>query len=461
MKRIKYIILSLTLLISFSCKDFVEGINVSPNSATDAPLEALITASQVYMMGVFESEDARLATMWAQQFTGSDRQYASYNVYGGITSEVFTFFNVYVGIIQPTLDAQNKADAIDNQVAVGMLKVMRAIAFGHMASLYGDIPFTEANQYPEIENPVYDSQVSVYAGVQALLSDGIADLSSGNGGIPSTSDIFYGGDVAAWIEAAHSAKARFFLHTGEYSNAISEAGNGISTAANDMLATHGTVTSANQNSWYDFHQIQRSGYLTANSAHLPTMLDNSHANYRGNAKTDESDRFNFVYTGATGTYDLNVSALGMFAVDADFPLFSYNETQLIIAEANMRIATPDPNAALDALNNVRAQLAAQFTGGTYDPYVIADFDPAGIANTGQASSNAALLDEIVEERYCTLVGQIEVFTDMRRLDNPLGLSPTNGTQLPQRFLYPTDEVNSNANVPDPLPGLYDPTPVNQ
>ncbi len=452
--KIKYILL-LLLLPWASCSDFVEGdTNVSPNSATDAPLNSLITASQVYLFGVYTSEDARLANMWTQQFTGSERQYSSYYNYL-VTSEVFDFFNSYVGVIQPTLDAESRAEVQGNTVAVGMLKVIRAMAFGRLTSLYGDIPFNEANSYPEIENPVYDDQVTiVYPGIQAMLTEAIGNLTSGEGGIPGSADLIFGGNIASWVAAAHSLKARYFLQTGDYAQAITEANLGISSSGGDMNASFGTTVSANQNPYYDFTVIQRNGYMTGANSYLRKMLTSSEPEYRGNAKTDETERLNFIFNGL----DLNNN--GMFTADAPMSLISYKENQLILAESNLKISSPNANAALTALNNVRAELAIEFSSGTYSAYTLADFGPGGIANSAGEGTNVALLNEIIEEKYTSLVGQIEVFIDFIRLDNPLGLTPASGTQFPKRFLYPTDEVNSNSNVPNPLPGLFDATKVN-
>jgi hypothetical protein len=36
---------------------------------------------------------------------------------------------------------------------------------------------------------------------------------------------------------------------------------------------------------------------------------------------------------------------------------------------------------------------------------------------------------------------------------------TAATGYPQRFLYPQDEVDTNENVPSPLPTFFEPTPL--
>ena len=141
---------------------------------------------------------------------------------------------------------------------------------------------------------------------------------------------------------------------------------------------------------------------------LPAILDPANAAYRGNAKTDESARFAFAFTGEEGAYDLNYS--GMWAATASFPLVSAIETELILAEAEWR-GNSDPDAALTHLNNARAMLAAQFPEGKYEAYTLADFDNGGIASRAGFSRNDALLYEILEEKYVSLMGQMEVLVE--------------------------------------------------
>ena len=108
---------------------------------------------------------------------------------------------------------------------------------------------------------------------------------------------------------------------------------------------------------------------------------------------------------------------------------------------------------------MRAAISA-FPDGTYEAYVAADFESGGIANQPGATAMESLLHEIVEEKYVSLVGQIEVFNDIRRTENLLEIPSTNGSEIPNRFLIPQVEINANANTPNPIPDLTEKTPVN-
>src|SRR5207249_8553425 len=129
----------------------------------------------------------------------------------------------------------------------GIAKVWEGLAMGTATSVWGDLPYSEAVT-PGIDLPKLDSQESIYAAVQARLDEGIAALqaaaatATGNC-IPAEGDLIYcatavpkATEIARWIRAAYTLKARFHLHlverngNAEYGLALSAAQNGISEA---------------------------------------------------------------------------------------------------------------------------------------------------------------------------------------------------------------------------------------
>ena len=100
----------------------------------------------------------------------------------------------------------------------------------------------------------------------------------------------------------------------------------------------------------------------------------------------------------------------------------------------------------------------------YDPYIQGDFEPSGIENSDNITKEDALLREILEERYITFYAQIEGFNDVRRTRKEnygVQLTPNTGSSLPERFLYPQSEIDTNPNTPSPIPGFFEPTRVNK
>ena len=151
-------------------------------------------------------------------------------------------------------------------------------------------------------------------------------------------------------------------------------------------------------------------------------------------------------------------------------MITYQENLLILAEAGYRANGFD--TGLTHLNNFRAYMnAGGYLTNTnasnilYDAYSTADFVAGGIENTDSINTEDALLREILEERYITLFGQVEVFNDTRRTENEtvvrVPVLPNVGALLPQRFIYPQSEIDRNNNAPNPIPDFFDKTPINK
>ncbi|GAB3537974.1 hypothetical protein GCM10027443_32000 [Pontibacter brevis] len=463
-KILKYISIFSLAVSVMGCESFVEGFEEDPNNPSGNSVD-VNNMIQGVMLGdalLHEGEMARMAGMWVDQFTGADRQYMNINQYlvtaGDFDSPWSTIY--YATITQARL-AKIKARNELNPKVEGVAQVLEAHAAGTATALFGDVPFSEVTIE---ENPAFDPQEQVYADLQLLLDSAITNLELNRGVLRGEKDIYYAGNAQQWLRAAYTLKARYYMHTGDYASAEAAALQGISSPEGNMTTPHGE-SYYNVNVFYSFGELERAGYMTAENAFAPQLLDpeqaGTFARNRNNAKTDETARFNYYYTGEPGSYDLNYADEAAFGYNQAYPMLTYAETQLIIAEARAR--QDNLTGAIEALNAHRRALNSEYGEGSYQPYLITDFAPViGIENPTGVSVKQALLTEILEERYVTFIGNIEAFNDARRTDNLINI-PVKGTasQLPERFLYPQDEVNSNPNTPSPLPGLFEPTAVNR
>jgi hypothetical protein len=438
----------LAMLASFftSC-EFTDGYEVDPNNAGDAPTATIYNSALVGTIVPISGENARLATMWSRQFMGFDRQYAAYHIYNMSAPDFAWDYHYTTWHTQIDLVLERSTES-GNDFYSGNMLTLKGLSYGTLTSLWGDVPFSEANKFPEIEDPKFDSQIEVYAGIQGLLDQALAAYATGVGGPSGGNDFFFNGDKAKWIAATNSLKARYFLHVRNYAAARTAAQNGISSTSNDMVIPHSGVYNQNMNLYHSFLVLDRQFYLTAYDSYLARLLDPTSATYRGDNKTDESNRFSFIFKNTADGYDINASDAGIFGASSSFPVITYVETQLILAEAALELG--DRAAALTALNAVRAANVTSF-GIKADAYLESEL------------AGDALKREILEEKYISLVGQIEVYNDVRRTNNLLGI-PSTGTGndgIPKRFLYPQSEVSANQNAPSPIPGLFQATPVNQ
>lgn len=443
--RIIPILLLSTFLLGISSCNFTEGFEEDPNNAGDAPTSTIYNSALVATIVPVSGETARLAAMWSRQFTGSDRQYSAYENYI-IGAPDFAWDYFYTSINTQVEVVLERSAESGNDFYTGNMLTIKGLSYGTLTALWGDVPYSEANQFPAIEDPKFDSQTEVYAGVQQNLDAALAAYATGNGGVSGATDIFYDGNRENWIRATHSLKARYFLHVGNYASARSSAQSGIASATGDMLIPHSGIIRQNMNLYHSFLNLDRNLYLTAKDSYLARLIDPASPTYRGNAKTDETARFAFIFQNTASGYDINYTNTGIFGASSSFPVVTYVENQLILAEAAFELG--DRPAALAALNTVRSYNASRY-GTTYAAY------------TDNELPGDNLKKEILVEKYISLVGQIESFNDIRRTNNLIGIPTSTGTQHPQRFLYPQSEVSANQNTPSPIPTLFQPTPVNQ
>jgi hypothetical protein len=306
------------------------------------------------------------------------------------------------------------------------------------------------------------------------LDTAIINLQSGTDRPATGSDIYFDGAPGPWIEVAYTLKARFFLQTRDYAAAYAAAQQGISAMDNEMAGPHGTGLEES-NLTYQFFAIAVRGADVITSPFITSLLQPDLTsnpipeNYRGNAKTDETARFNFYFqTNSLGVQPNTTD--GFAAQTAPSPIVTYAENLLILAEAGFR--SEGFATGLQRLNEYRAFMngGGYLTNANpaqvlYEAYDAADFENGGMENPDGISRDDALLREILEERYVTFFGQMEGFNDVRRTANEntvkVPVIPNTGSAIPGRFLYPQTELDRNDNTPNPIPGLFEPTPVNR
>ncbi|GAB3334031.1 hypothetical protein GCM10027429_14810 [Marivirga atlantica] len=481
MKTYINILFTFLIFISFSCTDLVDGedgnINIDPDSPTQTGYQSVLTTTGVGQIILQNGETARLAGIFGGTHTGTARQYGGYNEYSITTGDFDAIWDdLFIHSYRNArLTEELATDVGISGITIGIAQVHQALALGSGTSLYGDIPFDELADI-DIENPDFENQVDVYAKIQLLLDDAIENLEAGGGRPATGSDIYFNGEPMEWIEVAYTLKARFYIHTGEYANAYAAAQNGISSATNNMSAPYGSALEASNLNWQLWENetqgddIIISDFIVSFVAPSNSVSPNF-ANYRGNAKTNETARFNYLFSTNDNGFQPNPADGAFGGQTTPSPIVTYEENLLILAEAGFR--SEGFNTGLSHLNDFRAFMDA---GGylwddanpdniQYDAYTAADFAAGGMENQDGLSADDALLREILEERYITLFTQIEIFNDVRRTLNEtnvrVNVQPNTGSELPQRFIYAQSEIDRNENIPRPLPNLFDATPVNQ
>lgn len=444
--------------------DFIDPTSSNPNSVPEAALDQLFVASQVNAWFFNEGDLSRLVSVWMRHMAGTDRQFADVELYIGLDETTATdeFYRPYGsgntrngGGLVDLRRAQGLAEDDGRLVYKGILQVHEAFLIGMAASIWGDIPYSQAAN-PEFTEPILDEQADVYAAVQLLLDDAIDNLQSGTGAGPGQNDFVFGGDAAAWTAVAYTLKARLYLHWVEvdgntrYTDALNAAQLGIQTAAGNWTSVHSTSV-PESNLWFQF-QIDRSGYISSNS-YLVELLDVD-LDRAFNSAVDD-DRLPIYYTpgigavagqyigsptgtpiGDPGKEASNINVPG--TADYGLPILTCWENHLIVAEAETAVGT-DANAraalqaALDCQEDYWGGLGYTIDLGTVDPLL-----------TGQA-----LFDEIMTQKYIAMFLNIELWNDHKRTCTPAISPPPGETEVVARLFYPLKERETNSNVPNP------------
>lgn len=423
------------------CEDYLSGpgLTDNPNQPSSASLDQLLVSTQVQTFVLFEGDLARIPAMWMQQMAGTDRQYLDYDRYDMTENDLSSAFsNLYTGGgLVDLRQIQQRADERGDGVYQGIAQVMEGFIIGMAASFWGAIPYSEA--VSDVDQPALDPQAEVYRQVQTVLDQAIANLRAGGTG-PRGADLIYGGDAGKWIEAAHTLKARFYMHWVEaqaagmaeaqtacggncLQQAIAAAQNGISTPANNLVFPHNNKT-GEQNIWYQFTQVERPGYISAGQTLVELLKERSDPRLTEYFEPTSSGQVVGAAPGVGGNASGLSATRGAAAFDQ--PMVTYAENQLILAEAHFRLG--NEGQAITSLNNARAVAGLSAVSGV---------------------SGDALFREIALEKYIALFQNPEVWNDWKRTCIP-ALAPAAGAdQIPARFLYGVGERNVNKNVPAP------------
>jgi len=456
---------ALTLAVAATlggCTDFLTGpgLTESPNSPTQATKEQLFAAVGSSQQSQEEGLLARLAGMFTQQFAGVGRQHKTYQGYDISETDLTSYFSrTYTGGgLVDIRKAQALATAQGDESFAGIAKVYEALLMGRAASIWGDIPYSEA--VGDSLTPRLDSQEQVYAAVQAKLDSALVQIpkTGGANAGPGVVDLVYGGNRSRWIAAANTIRARYYMHwveaqaAGGSSAAAAQvacggdclvkardaARMGIQTAAGDYRTFHSTA-STEWNYWYQFAVIQRAGDIAAGQ----TLIDSLKA--RRAAFGDQRLRAYFDSVTVAGSADfrggdrngtapsggLSLLSAQRLASNYRQPIISAAENLGLLAEAEARLG--NDFAALAALDQAKTASAAQ--NGVPVPLT-----PAGL-------TGAALLREIKAEQWIGKFQTIEVWNDYKRNCYPRLTAAGTTTDVIGRLVYGSAERATNPNVP--------------
>ncbi|MBO0321652.1 SusD/RagB family nutrient-binding outer membrane lipoprotein [Muricauda sp. CAU 1633] len=148
--------------------------------------------------------------------------------------------NAYRGIIKDIRLMTPLAEEAGLTRHIGIAQFIEAYVISSLVDFFGDVPYSEAVQAPDIVNPVLDTGESVYVAAQSLLDQAIVNFTNTTAANPSL-ELFYNNDYSKWVKAANTLKMKLYLQTrlvdpGALTafNAIVTSGNYITDSVDDL-----------------------------------------------------------------------------------------------------------------------------------------------------------------------------------------------------------------------------------
>ncbi|GAB3988886.1 SusD/RagB family nutrient-binding outer membrane lipoprotein [Spirosoma daeguense] len=256
--------------IAGACKEFVE-INGDPNNPTTPVLELLLPATQISMTGSLRDVNQGASIVMQHLYTSN----TSRNFQDG-TDYQQSWNALYTQALNDIEIIIREGTRLQRWDYVAIAKLQKAYIYSLMVDLWGDIPYTDATKGLSVSDPVFESGATIYDKLFTLIDDGLADANKGNFAIqPTTADIIYKGDKAAWIRMGNTLKLKLFNQIRLVQADKAKAGIAallssnaplISTNAQDFAFRFGTTeTPANRHPWHRTeYQASKSYYMSQN-----------------------------------------------------------------------------------------------------------------------------------------------------------------------------------------------------
>ena len=263
-----YFFAALAMLVApvTGCKRFLD-VNKNLNDPTAVPVSLLLSNCERNIAANIALGSGLGGTMsiYTHQTTGrvgADRYGAGSAGWDGLYTAIA---NLNVIIKQGTAETR--------YVYAGIAKILKAYAFSILVDVYGDVPFSEFDQFePGIKQPHFDKGKDIYPQLFALIDQGIADINNTapNASKPAADDYIYKGNTANWIKAANTIKLKLYTQVRRVQDVSTQVkallatpANLINSQAESFMMPYGPfgTTDDRHPAYGDYNATQRGGQL--------------------------------------------------------------------------------------------------------------------------------------------------------------------------------------------------------
>ena len=241
-------------ILFFSCTKELAKLNENPNGADPATTNPSLVLSTVLSETGRSFVDLGYGDIaGVMQYTQKDGWASSHNNYDWGADNPW---GGYYDILRNNQFVYDKAVASEDEFKQGISLVIRAMVFGLLTDLYGDVPYTTSLLGDEGGKdktfPAYDDQQTVYTGIlndlktaNTLLSKPKSEYENNPGSV----DLYYNGDPAKWRKLANSLALRYYLRISEKLPDVAKTG--IETIVNNP-ADYPVITAASDDAAMSF-----------------------------------------------------------------------------------------------------------------------------------------------------------------------------------------------------------------
>jgi hypothetical protein len=439
------IVIATFILVASGCKkSFFTDVNKNPNVVSSVPPGQLLSTVEAALAYTQGGDLSRYSSLFTQQVFGQNSQSQSYYIYNvnpGVFDNVWP--DLYTSTMENDYTLIQVSDAGGYNIYAGISRIIMAYTLQITVDSWGDVPYSQAfhgNLQDQNLHPVFDDDKALYDTIAKLLDVGISKLSATDLGnlVPGAEDVIYDGDSENWIKFAHAIKARLYLHQSKgdasmATKALSEIAQSFKSNADNAQYNFGTAETA-ANPWYQFNRDRPGDETFSTSTLAKKMLathDPRYAIFFDSTNETKSKKGNH-YGGLNDYYG---------SVNSPVEFITYDELQFASAEATLT-ATQNYAAAQTfyqsgIMNNMK-KLGVPATAIT--TYIAAN----GILPVTSVDNAIA---KVASQEFIALFLNPEAWTLWRRTGSP-ALTPTAGTAIPRRLLWPQSEYSYNAaNAP--------------
>jgi len=461
----KLILASVTVaLLIAGCSDFLD-INQDPNAATELKGDLLLPPVLTHMSAnrsiEYGPDNAFFTQIWASNQSAG--VFSDPEMYNTSTFTAGNAWGAYYTDILKNLDlmvsqAENQDPKRNNVVAQG--KILSALAYYQLSMLFGDIPYSEANNL-DIPQPKFDSQESILHSLADSLDKyvGMIDPASDLGGVEA-GDLIYKGDMNQWIKFGNSLRFEILMFIRNKDQGVDSQIDALlgkalieSNADEAAIPFYDQATNANNiwrlNALFGGFADAGNGnnFLFGGETLVEMMKDKQDP--RLSTYFEANDNGDYVGVPA-GTFVDNASSISQNIIRKDWPNRIITASGILLLEAEYYATKGDMNTAQ---SKFEAGVQAGLDYFDNKPGAISQADKQQYVNNLPQLGNMSQSDAVKtvqEHEYIEIFDRApENWANWKRTHVPSLPLPQEAVlgNIIRRYPYPPDEESANPNTP--------------